>query len=61
MEITQQELIELTQCDDLYRNTNDILTDDHIIIEKGYLWKANGHEVTLIDDVMLVRNSINYF
>jgi nitrogen fixation-related uncharacterized protein len=34
MEILQQELIELTQCDDLYRNTNDILTDDHIIIEQ---------------------------
>jgi hypothetical protein len=34
----------------LYRNTNDILTDDHFIIDKGYLWKANGHEVTLIDD-----------
>jgi hypothetical protein len=48
--LTQQELIELTQCDDLYRNTNDILTDDHFIIDKGYLWKANGHEVTLIDD-----------
>jgi hypothetical protein len=48
--LTQQELIELTQCDDLYRNTNDILTDDHFIIDKGYLWKANGKEVTLIDD-----------
>jgi hypothetical protein len=51
MEILRsRELIELTQCDDLYRNTNDILTDDHIIIEKGYLWKANDQEVTLIDD-----------
>jgi nitrogen fixation-related uncharacterized protein len=37
MEILQQELIELTQCDDLYRNTNDILTDDHFIMNKGYL------------------------
>ena len=48
--ITMQELIELTQCDELYRNTNDILTDDHFIIDKGYLWKAKGNEVILIDE-----------
>ena len=48
--ITMQELIELTQCDELYRNTNDILTEDHFIIDKGYLWKAKGNEVILIDE-----------
>lgn len=49
-EISQQELIESTACDDVYRNTDDVLTDDHFIIEKGHLWKAHGKEVTLIDE-----------
>jgi hypothetical protein len=48
--LTQQELIELTQCDDLYRNTNDILTDDHIIMTKDISGKQMDQEVTLIDD-----------
>ena len=48
--ISMQELIELTQCDELYRNTNDITTDDGFTVDKGYLWKAKGKEVILIDE-----------
>ena len=48
--ISMQELIELTQCDELYRNTNDITTDDGFTVDKGSLWKAKGKEVILIDE-----------
>lgn len=57
--ISMEELIELTQCDELYRNTNDILTDDHFIIDKGYLWKAHGKEVTLIDEENYATAKLN--
>ena len=48
--ISMQELIELTQCDELYRNTNNITTDDGFTVDKGSLWKAKGKEVILIDE-----------
>lgn len=43
--ITQQELIELTECDELYRNTQEIMG-----LDKGHLWKASKNVLTLVDD-----------
>lgn len=43
--ITQQELIELTECDELYRNTDEVLGWD-----KGHLWKASKNVLTLVSD-----------
>ena len=57
--ISMQELIELTQCDELYRNTNDITTDDGFTVDKGYLWKAKGKEVTLIDQENYATAKLN--
>ena len=57
--ISMQELIELTQCDELYRNTNDITTDDGFIVDKGSLWKATDKEITLIDDDNHVTAKLN--
>lgn len=57
--ITMQELIELTQCDELYRNTNDITTDDGFTVDQGSLWKANDKEITLIDDEYHVTAKLN--
>ena len=54
-----QELIELTQCDELYRNTNDITTDDGFTVDKGSLWKATDKELTLIDDDNHVTAKLN--
>ena len=48
--INMQELMELTQCDELYRNTKELLTDDNITVDQGSLWKANDKELTLIDN-----------
>lgn len=57
--ITMQELIELTQCDELYRNTNDITTDDRFTVDQGSLWKATDKEITLIDDEYYVTAKLN--
>lgn len=57
--ITMQELIELTQCDDVYRNTKDLLTDDNITVDQGSLWKANNKELTLIDDDNHITAKLN--
>lgn len=47
--ISQQELIELTECDELYRNKVDIEHNGYEI-EAGHLWKASLNVLTLIDD-----------
>lgn len=57
--ITMPELIELTQCDEVYRNTNDISTDDGFTVDQGSLWKASAKELTLIDDDHHVTAQLN--
>lgn len=57
--ITMQELIELTQCDDLYRNTNDITTEEGFTVDQGSLWKSNDKELTLIDDDNPINAKLN--
>jgi hypothetical protein len=57
--ITMQELIELTQCDDVYRNTKELLTDDNITVDQGSLWKANNKELTLIDEDNHITAKLN--
>ena len=49
--ISMWELIELTQCDELYRNTVDFKADEsNIVVEKGSLWKLKNNKLLLIDD-----------
>jgi len=57
--VTMQELIELTQCDDLYRNTNDITTKEGFTVDQGSLWKSKDKELTLIDDDNQVTAKMN--
>ena len=57
--ITMPELIALTQCDELYRNTKDLMTEDNITVDQGSLWKANDMELTLIDDEDHVTVKLN--
>jgi len=57
--ISMQELIELTQCEELYRNTKELLTDDNITIDQGSLWKANDKELILIDNDNYVTAKLN--
>jgi hypothetical protein len=48
--LSQQELIELTECDELYRNKKDFTSENGIVIDAGSLWKAHRKELILIDD-----------
>lgn len=47
--INQEELIELTQCDGLYRNKGHIYVHPYGSIEQGSLWKFQNGELYLID------------
>jgi hypothetical protein len=48
--ITMQELIELTECDELYRNKKNFISEGDCIIDAGSLWKATRKTLTLIDE-----------
>ena len=48
--LTVPELIELTECDELYRNRIDYFAENGSVIDAGSLWKKHNKELTLIDD-----------
>ena len=48
--ITKNELLELCEIEKLYRNTQQLKTDNDIEIDKGSLWKYYNKKLTLIDD-----------
>lgn len=52
--LSMQELIELTECDELYRNTQDVLGFD-----AGHLWKASLNVLTLIDDDTHIQTKLD--
>lgn len=43
------ELIEATECDEVYRNINDIHVGE-ITVDAGALWMLNGKELTWVND-----------
>ena len=47
---TLEELIEHTQCEELYRNTKDFKVENNLIIDAGSLWKLENKILILIDD-----------
>jgi hypothetical protein len=47
--LDQQELIELTECDGLYRNKIEIETKKFPEVEQGSLWKKQNNHFILID------------
>lgn len=57
-DITQGELIELTEMDELYRNTADIHASN-TIVETGHLWKLQKSTLTLIDDDRHVTHELD--
>lgn len=61
--ITMQELIELTQCDELYRNTKDFQGEGDFTIDAGSLWKLENKTLVLIDDdnVFTTKYEISFF
>ncbi len=49
-DISLEELIEKTQCEELYRNTRDFHSPDGFEIEAGNLWRLENKILYLIDD-----------
>lgn len=47
--ITQAELVELTQCEELYRNKVEVTTADYYTVDVGHLWKLSNKTLTLVD------------
>lgn len=47
--IDQAELIELTQCDGLFRNKIEIETPKRREVEPGLLWQKQGNHLILVD------------
>ncbi|MBW4362497.1 hypothetical protein [Flavobacterium taihuense] len=47
---TLEELIQLTQCEELFRNKKDFHAPDGTIIDAGSLWKLENKILYLIDD-----------
>lgn len=48
-DITQSELVKLTQCEELYRNKVEITTEDYYTVDAGNLWKLSNKRLTLVD------------
>ena len=50
-ELSCEELIAAVQCDDLFRNSEDLFIQDHgVTIEEGSLWMKRGYECILIHE-----------
>jgi hypothetical protein len=61
--ITQEELIELTQCDGLYRNKAYLNLQGYGSIDAGALWKSQKGELFLIDrdDLVSTKYDVDLF
>lgn len=57
-DITQGELIELTEMDELYRNTSDIYANN-TMVERGHLWKLSKSTLTLVDDDQYITHELD--
>jgi len=57
-EISQEDLIKQTQCDNLYRNKID-LTMDNQTIDAGSLWKSNQNKLHLVDSDDWLTTDLN--
>lgn len=59
-DITQKELIELTEIDELYRNRIEIISNEQITVDAGSLWKCKDQTLILIDDDQNVTYNLNF-
>ena len=55
-ELSEPELLELTQCDGLYRNNTKLKTNTEEEIDKGSLWMLRNKFLYLIDDDDLIKS-----
>lgn len=48
--LEQPELVELTECEGLYRNTKPLVLEDKTEIDPGQLWKRQHDYLLMVDD-----------
>lgn len=48
--LSQKEVIELTQCDGLFRNKEAVVTENNTTIDAHSLWKKEADNYTLVDN-----------
>ena len=48
--IEQPELVELTECEGLYRNKTQLVLDDGTEVDAGQLWKLQHEYLIMVDD-----------
>ena len=58
-EITMPELVELTECDELYRNFKDVKVSKNFTVDAGHLWKLKKETLYLVDDDNFVTSELN--
>lgn len=57
-EISMEQLIESTNCDDVYRNNSEILCNDGVF-ENGYLWIRQKNKMVLVNNDDYVETKFN--
>lgn len=57
-EISMEQLIESTNCDDVYRNNSEILCNDGVV-ENGYLWIRQKNKMVLVNNDDYVETKFN--
>ena len=58
-EITMQDLIDLTEMDELYRNKIDVLSNEKIEVDAGSLWMLRKQTLILIDEDREVTHKLD--
>ena len=58
-DITMQELLDLTEIDELYRNRIEVVSNERITVDPGSLWKLRKQTLVLIDDDREVTHKLN--
>jgi len=48
--LEQAELVELTECEGLYRNTKPLVLEDGTEVDAGQLWKMQHEYLLMVDD-----------
>lgn len=61
--VSLEELVQHTQCDELYRNTKEFKVENNLIIDAGSLWKLENKTLTLVDDdnIITTKYEISIF
>lgn len=57
--ITMQDLINLTEIEELYRNRVEVVSNENITVDPGCLWKLNNKILTLVDDDQYVTHQLD--